>query len=133
MKHILAVYFGVEEHQQRYFDAQDPDLDQKSKEWLAVEEGVLAHDRNDPSLYDRLENFDADLARQMVADHHNGLDPLNFDNSLLQVMEDIPVQLIPGEKVHADDEEKTDDDKSGSETDSDGESDSDPEIDIMLE
>jgi len=79
MHHVVSVYFGGGDHNERYF-TQDM-FDEKSEALVKVEEGLLAGDR--VSMYETVHQFDADIQKQLAAEHANGDDALQFDAAML--------------------------------------------------
>ena len=64
---------------ERYFSGVN--LDVKTEKLLAVHEGVLAD--TDPSCYAVANQLDADIQKQLAAEHANGEDALLFDEHVL--------------------------------------------------
>ena len=79
MHHVVSVYFGGGDDNERYF-TQDM-FDEKTDALVKVEEGLLAGDN--VSLYETAHRFDADIQKQLVAEHVNGDDALQFDPTML--------------------------------------------------
>ena len=92
MDHVVSVYFGDNGFEnQRYFS--EDKFDEKTDALLKVEEGVLSG--ANPSLYENLHNFDTDIQQQLVREHANGDDALQFDQNIV-VGQNTSDVLVPG-------------------------------------
>ena len=90
MNHVVSVYFGGGADE-RYFSGDNFDV--KSEELLAVHEGVLAG--SDPSLYAVANQLDLDIQKQLAAEHANGEDALQFDESVLALASEVAQDFVP--------------------------------------